>query len=114
MHELGIVFKIIDDIEEVGKENSLTQVSSVTLQIGEVSTVIPTYIIDCWRWAADRTELMRGSELRVETIDAVTYCEDCEKNYPTVQYGKICPHCGSESTYLLTGNEVAIKEIEAC
>ena len=44
----------------------------------------------------------------------MTYCEDCGKTYPTVQYAKICPHCGSDKTYLVTGNEVSIKEIEAC
>ncbi len=40
MHELGIVFHIIDSVEAVGKENSLQAVSSVTLELGEVSTVI--------------------------------------------------------------------------
>ncbi len=28
-------------------------------------------------------------------------CEDCEQEYPAVQYAKICPHCGSGHTYLL-------------
>ena len=38
-------------------------------------------------------------------------CEDCKKEYPTVEYGKTCPYCGSEHTYLIRGNEVLIKEI---
>lgn len=113
MHELGIVFSIIKTVEQVGEENSLTCVGSVTLQIGEVSGIIPSYLIDCWKWAAAKSELCKGSELKVEQIDAVTYCESCGKTYPTVQYAKICPHCGSDKTYLLTGNEVSIKEIEA-
>lgn len=113
MHELGIVFHIIKSIEEVGEENNLTAVQSVTLEVGEVSTVIPDYLTDCWRWAADKTELLKGAELKVEIISAVTICEDCSKTYPTVQYAKICPYCKSENTYLLTGNEVNIKEIEA-
>ena len=29
-----------------------------------------------------------------------------------VEHGKTCPHCGSENTYLVQGNEHAIKEIE--
>ena len=33
--------------------------------------------------------------------------------YETVKYGRTCPHCGSGETYLLTGNECIIKEIEA-
>ncbi|MBR4795243.1 MAG: hydrogenase maturation nickel metallochaperone HypA, partial [Lachnospiraceae bacterium] len=48
MHELGVVFHIIDDVTKVGEENSLTEVQSVTLQLGTVSTVIPSYLKDCW------------------------------------------------------------------
>ena len=114
MHELGIVFHIIKSGEEIGAQNELTKVSSVTLELGEVSGIVPEYLTDCWKWAAAKSELLAGSELRVEQVDAVTYCEDCGKTYPTVQYAKICPHCGSDKTYLVTGNEVSIKEIEAC
>ena len=39
MHELGIVFHIIDSIEEVGRQNKLRRVSTVTLELGEVSGV---------------------------------------------------------------------------
>ena len=35
MHELGIVFYIIDDVEEVVEANELTTVSSVTLELGK-------------------------------------------------------------------------------
>ena len=114
MHELGIVFHIIKSVEEIGAQNELTKVSSVTLELGEVSGIVPEYLTDCWKWAAAKSELLAGSELRVEQVDAVTYCEDCGKTYPTVQYAKICPHCGSDKTYLVTGNEVSIREIEAC
>ena len=54
-----------------------------------------------------------GSELRVETLPAVTRCGGCGRDYPTVAHGRTCPHCQSDNTWLLTGNEVSIKEIEA-
>ena len=114
MHELGIVFHIIKSVEEIGAQNELTKVASVTLEIGEVSGIVPEYLTDCWKWAVKKSKLLDGSELRVEQIDAVTYCEACGRTYPTVQYAKICPHCGSDKTYLVTGSEVNIKEIEAC
>ncbi len=113
MHELGIVFHIIETVEDVAKEQNLTEVASVTLEVGEVSAVIPEYLQDCWKWACRRSPLMDGSKLIIETIEAVTYCEACGKTYETVKYAKICPHCGSDSTYLLEGNGVQIKEIEA-
>jgi hydrogenase nickel incorporation protein HypA/HybF len=43
----------------------------------------------------------------------VTFCEDCRQEYETVKYGRICPYCRSEYTYLVQGNECTIKEIEA-
>ena len=112
MHELGIVFYIIRDVKEVAEQNRVEHVSTVVMDIGEVSTVVPEYLTDCWRWAADREALLKGCELRCNIIPAVTHCDGCGKDYPTVEYGKTCPHCGSEQTWLLRGNEVEIKEIE--
>lgn len=114
MHELGIVFHIIDNLKEVGKQNSLSRISTVTLEIGEVSGVVDSYLKDCWRWAADKSELLRDSQLLIESLPAVTICEDCGQTYGTVEYGKICPYCSSANTYLVSGNEFNIKEIEAC
>ncbi len=112
MHELGIVFYIIKDVKKVAEENKVAHVSSVVMNIGEVSTVIPEYLTDCWRWAADKEEVLRGCELKVNTIPAVTHCNACGKDYPTVAHGRTCPHCRSGDTWLLRGNEVEIKEIE--
>lgn len=115
MHELGVVFHVIKAVEEVVADNNLTEVKSVTLELGEVSTVIEEYLRDVWKWAVEkRSEHMHGAELIVETIPAITYCEDCKGEYATVEHGKICPLCGSEHTYLIQGNEFNIKEIEAC
>lgn len=113
MHELGIVFHIIKTVEKVGAENALTKVSSVTLELGEVSGVVEDYLRDCWKWAVSRSELMRDCRLKVETIPAVTFCEDCRQNYETVRHGRVCPYCKSGRTRLVTGNEMNIKEIVA-
>ena len=112
MHELGVVFHIIGNLEKVAAENHVEKINKVTLQLGEVSTVIPHYLTDCWKWASAKTELLNGAELTIETIPAVTFCEDCKQEYATVEYGRTCPYCGSGRTYLLQGNEFMIKEIE--
>ncbi len=113
MHELGIIYSIMESVEALGTENNLTKVSSVTLEVGEVSGIVPVFLTDCWKWAVEKSPLLQGSELKIETIKAVTFCNGCEKTYSTLEYKKICPYCQSEDTYLLTGNEVNIKEIEA-
>ena len=113
MHELGVVFKVIRQVEEVAAENDVTRVEAVTLSLGEVSAVIPEYLTDCWKWAVKRTEMMRDARLEIETIPAVTHCDGCGRDYETVKYGRICPFCGSGETWLAQGNEFIIKQIEA-
>ena len=113
MHELGIVFHIIDTLEEVGRENHLASIQSVTVELGEVSTVIPEYLTDCWNWAVKKKELLKEAVMHVEVLPAVTLCRDCGKEYGTVEHGRICPWCGSEKTHLVRGSEINIKQIEA-
>ena len=112
MHELGIVFYIVRDVKQAAEENGVSHVGAVVMNIGEVSTVVPSYLKDIWRWAADKEDLLKGVELKINTIPAVTWCDDCKCEYATVKHGKICPSCGSGNTWLLHGNEVEIKEIE--
>ena len=114
MHELGIVFHMIKTVERIAEENVLASVSSVTLELGEVSGVVPHELTSCWNWAVAQTEVLKGAELKIETIPAVTLCESCNRTYPTVPQGRVCPLCGSEETVLVRGNEINLKEIEAC
>ena len=99
MHELGIIVHIAKTLDQVAAENELKKIGSVTLDIGEVSGIVPEYLTECWEFYRKKNPLI---------------CEDCQKTYETVTYGRQCPHCGSYETYLVTGNECSIKEIEAC
>ena len=111
MHELGVVFHIAGSVVKVAQKNQARRVHSVTLEIGEVSTIIPEYLLDVWKWNRKRVSLLEDCALNVEQIRAVTHCDGCGGDYDTVPQGKICPHCGSDRTWLLTGNEVNIKDI---
>ena len=48
MHELGVTFHIMDQVEEVAQENDVERVRKVVLELGEVSTVIESYLQSCW------------------------------------------------------------------
>ena len=113
MHELGIVMHIVKTLEDVGKENNLTRIGSVTLEVGEVSGVVREQLLDCWDYFRARSALVDRAELKLVTLPAETYCSCCGKTYETVRYGRTCPYCGSGEIWLLTGNECNIKEIEA-
>ena len=112
MHELGIVFYVIDEIEKVAKENKATQVVGATLELGEVSGVVIDYFTDLWDWTIKKHELLKDCKLDILTLKAITFCSDCQKTYDTVKHGKICPYCKSEKTYLVTGNQINLKNIK--
>ena len=111
MHELGVVFTVADTVRETATACGAVHVDSVTLQVGEVTGIVPDYLVDCWNWAAGREELLKGAELVIEPIEAVSHCEDCGAFYKTVQYGRTCPECGSGHTFLDHGKEFIIKDI---
>ena len=100
MHELSIVTYVVKQVQEIAKENNLTEIESVTLEFGEVSGIVPEYLEDCWNWYTKKEPIIQGTKFLYEIIPAVTWCDDCKQTYPTVQYGKTCPHCGSGKTWL--------------
>ena len=113
MHEMGIILNLAKTLDETAEEENIIEIGKVTLQVGEVSGIVTDYFIDCWDYFKRRHKVLGNSELVLETIPAVTYCSNCEKNYETVKYGKECPYCHSGETWLIQGNECIIKEIEA-
>ncbi|MCR5552052.1 MAG: hydrogenase maturation nickel metallochaperone HypA [Oscillospiraceae bacterium] len=113
MHEMGIVLHLAKTLDETAAEEHLARIGSVTLQVGEVSGILTDYFQECWDYFKVRHPVLKDTELILETIPAVTWCDNCKRTYETVKYGRECPYCHSGETWLLRGNECIIKEIEA-
>ena len=113
MHELGIVMNVLEQVDAVAAENKAEKVLKVTMEVGEVSTIVPELFIDAFNWAKKKTDFLQEAELDMIIIEGRTYCQNCGETYKTTAHGKQCPHCGSYETYLLTGDQVIIKDIAA-
>ncbi len=112
MHELGIVLRFVDMVEQAAEENNAEKVVEVTLEVGEVSTIVPSYFKDCYEWAIKKTKYMQECKLNLIILQAVSYCRDCAKTYQTTEYGRSCPYCHGGNTYLVSGRDVMIKDIK--
>lgn len=112
MHELGIVMKVVEEAERAAEQNQVNKVRKLTMEVGEVSSIVPDLFRDCFEWAKKRTRYLQEAELEMILLKGISYCCDCKKTYDTTQYAKICPYCGSEKTYLVTGNEITVKGME--
>lgn len=112
MHELGIVIEVVKQVEKLAKQNDVERVTSVTLEVGEVSGVVKEYFLDAFKWFTKKSEYMKECELEYVSIEGMSYCQDCKKTYPTTKFGKECPYCKSQRTYLVSGQEVKIRDIQ--
>lgn len=112
MHELSIVMEVVKQVERLAKDNNVDKVKSVTVEVGEVSGVVKEYFLDAFKWMCNKTPLMKECELNYITIEAISYCQDCKKTYPTTKYAKECPYCHSQKTYLVSGKDFMIKDIK--
>ena len=113
MHEMGIVLHLAKTLEKEANDKKIYKIGKVVLQVGEVSGIMTDLFCDCWDYFKAKHPILCDSKLVLETIPATTHCGACGKEYKTVEYGRQCPHCGSYETWLVTGNQCIIKEIEA-
>ncbi len=112
MHELGVVIEVVKTVEDFARENSLTRIDTLVLQIGELSSMIPRFIEECYPAAVDGT-LLADTKLRIEVLPANGRCTACGKVFHPPTDGESCPACGDTRFELLGGREFMIKEVIA-
>lgn len=113
MHELGVVIEVIKTVENFATKNSLTKIDKLVLQIGELSSMIPKYIEECYPAAVDGT-LLQDTKLKIEILPGNGICKNCDKVFNLIENNNKCPNCTSEDWEILSGKEFMIKEIIAC
>jgi len=110
VHELGVVIEVVKTVEEFARQNGLTKIDTIVLQLGELSSMIPKYIEDCFPAAVDGTSL-EETKLKIEILPGNALCKDCSKVYNFLEEKGKCPSCGSKALELLSGREFLIKEV---
>lgn len=112
MHELGIVYEVINVVDRFVVENNLTKVDKIVLQVGELSQAIPRFIEQCYPAAVSETPY-EETKLEIEVLPANGRCRSCKEIYNVINHRKICPKCHQEDYQLISGQEFNIKEIVA-
>ncbi len=113
MHELGIIAEVVRVVEDIARQQQLTKVDTLVLQIGELSSVVPYYVEQCYPAAVYGT-MLENTRLRIEVLPGNARCRECGKVFNLLKSRRVCPDCQKASWELLSGREFAIKEIVAC
>ena len=112
MHELGILYNIVDRVLEVVDQNGLVEVEAIVLTVGENSGLIPSFLHACYDPAVDGT-ILETAKLEIQMITANGVCATCEQVFAITAEKGICPKCGSDEHEIISGEEFMIKEIRA-
>lgn len=112
MHELGIVYEVIKIVDQFVKENELTKVDKIVLEVGQLSQAIPRFLEECYPAAVSDTDY-EETKLEIIQLPANARCHDCQEVYNIIDHRKVCPSCGSEDYTLVSGQEFNIKEVLA-
>lgn len=113
MHEIGVVMQVINAVENFARQNGITKIETLVLQIGELSSTIPQYVEACYPAAVEGT-LLQDTKLMIEILPGNGICKDCNKVFNLLENNRKCPKCGSRHWEILCGKEFMIKEIVAC
>ncbi len=113
MHEVGVMIEVVKVVENFARDNGVTKIEKLVLQIGELSSMIPRYIEACYPAAIDGT-MLQDTKLEIEVMPGNGLCKRCKKVFNVIENNSTCPKCGSKDWELLCGREFMIKEIVAC
>ena len=110
MHEIGVLLEVVKSVESFALENQVQKIETLVLQIGELSSMIPKYMMKLYPAAVDGT-ILEGSKLKIEVLSANGLCKDCQNVFKVSENHGICTACGSKNFELLNGKEFFIKEV---
>ena len=112
MHELGIVYQLMNTVDNIKKEQNVSVINSITLQIGEMTDIVPEFIKEAWKVSAPETDY-KNTELQIEIIPALAKCSDCGYEDKVKNLSFTCPKCSGSNFKIISGREYLIKEIVA-
>jgi hydrogenase nickel incorporation protein HypA/HybF len=107
MHELGITRSVVEICAEQARGASVRR---VTLEIGQLSAVMPDAVRFCFDVCAQGTPLA-GAALRIIEVPGEAVCRGCGVTLRLSQpYGQC--ECGSVDLRVVAGEELVIKDME--
>lgn len=112
MHEVGIISAVLKTVRGVMQREKLTFVEEITLEVGELSGVVPHYMEECYPAAVYKTEF-ENTKLNMNVIPGIVRCDKCQEEFNAYQCNLKCPKCGEDRKHTpLSGRELIIKEIK--
>lgn len=111
MHEMGLADAMMKTVARLVKNEGDVVVRSITVELGDLSGVVPRFLSECWEAVADGTPFAE-TELILHSVPATARCLDCGETFVIRTDDLRCPACRSDKLKPLSGQDMTIAEIE--
>lgn len=111
MHEMSLAESVLQLIEDAARRDRFNKVSTVWLEIGQLSVVEPEAMAFCFD-AVTRNTVADGARLEIITLPGQGWCQACALTVPMTEVFDECPHCGGYPLQVTAGAEMRVKELE--
>jgi hydrogenase nickel incorporation protein HypA/HybF len=111
MHELGIAQSVLEAVSAEAARHGGAKPVKVAVRVGELSAVDP----EALRFAFDaltRESELEGLQLVIESCPRRHRCRKCSSEFAVKDFDFHCPHCGSEDTECIGGDELHLAYLE--
>ncbi|OIP14592.1 MAG: hydrogenase maturation nickel metallochaperone HypA [Comamonadaceae bacterium CG_4_9_14_3_um_filter_60_33] len=111
MHEMSLAEGVLQLIEDAARKDAFTKVTTVWLEIGQLSGVEPQAMTFCFD-AVTRDSVAEGAKLEIIATPGQGWCMACAKTVPMTEVFGECPDCGGYQLQVTGGTEMRVKELE--
>ncbi|MGB8266651.1 MAG: hydrogenase maturation nickel metallochaperone HypA [Candidatus Velthaea sp.] len=111
MHELSLAMGILERVTDQAAQRGIDRVSAVHLRVGAMAGVACDSLRFSWELACANT-VAAGSQLAIEEVPLVVYCEQCGQERTLERIILRCPECGLPAPHIVRGRELHIVAME--
>ena len=111
MHELSVCQAMMSQVEAIAAREGAASVSSIRIQIGPLSGVVPELLQQAFTIARAGT-LAASAELVTEMQPIRIRCLECDAESQAEPSRLLCDACGSYRTQLISGDELLLASVE--
>ncbi|MBM4078647.1 MAG: hydrogenase maturation nickel metallochaperone HypA [Planctomycetes bacterium] len=110
MHELAIATELVRQLGKLAAQHGAGRVQELTVTAGAMRGIVPEALEMAFSYAAKGT-CADGAVLRLETVQPVARCRQCDTRYNPTGDSFLCPSCGQANAELVAGNDIVLASV---
>lgn len=112
MHEMSIALGIVKIATEESVNSEVDRFTGIDLEIGSLAGIEIDALNFVWE-AAVRDSVLENAEKKIQIIQAMAKCIDCQNEYKIDFIHQPCPTCDGFRKEILNGKELRVKNLYA-